>query len=102
MPHTAMVTLGLEILARASGPMTLVHFAREFYRRWEGKDSTPSAEFSEALREAILAMDHPRLRIKGPQMPGVGYVYDAANPDSYPAVLDETRVLLAGDRAGVG
>ena len=79
----ALVTLGLQIVHEERGPMRLWDFARRLRGRLR-MAPVPLAEWCDAVKATLARIDHPRLRLLAPGMTGVGYVYDAADPDSVP------------------
>lgn len=79
----ALVALGLEIVRESRGPMRLWDFSRRLGARLR-MPPMPLAELCEAVKATLAAIDDPRLRLQAPGMPGAGYVYDAADPDSVP------------------
>jgi len=44
----------------------------------------PLSDLSDAVKATLAQIDDPRLKILAPGMSGVGYVYDAADPESRP------------------
>jgi len=78
-----LVELGLEIVGEVRGPMRLWDFSRRLGRRL-GMPPVPLSDLSDAVKATISQIDNPRLRILAPGMTGVGYVYDAADPESWP------------------
>lgn len=78
-----LVELGLQIVGEVRGPMRLWDFSRRLGRRL-GMPPVPLPDLSDAVKATLSRIDDPRLRILAPGMPGVGYVYDAADPDSWP------------------
>jgi hypothetical protein len=79
----SLVELGLEIVSEVRGPMRLWDFSRRLGRRL-GMPPVPLTDLSDAVKATLSRIDDPRLRILAPGMQGVGYVYDAADPDSWP------------------
>ena len=79
----ALVDLGLQIVGEVRGPMRLWDFSRRLGRRL-GMPPVPLTDLSDAVKTTLARIDNPRLRILAPGMQGVGYVYDAADPDSWP------------------
>ena len=77
------VRLGLQIVGEVRGPMRLWDFSRRLGRRL-GMPPLPLTELSDAVKTTLSQIDDPRLRILAPGMAGVGYVYDAADPESHP------------------
>jgi hypothetical protein len=78
-----LVALGLQIVGEVRGPMRLWDFSRRLGRRL-GMPPVPLTDLSEAVKATLSRIDDPRLRILAPGMTGVGYVYDATNPESHP------------------
>jgi hypothetical protein len=59
----------------------------EFSRRLAdhlGSPPVPLDEWSQAVKETLREVNDPGLRVLAPQAPGAGYVYDAADPDTWP------------------
>ena len=79
----SFVELGLQIVSEVRGPMRLWDFSRRLGRRL-GMPPLPLTDLSDAVKATLSQIDDPRLKILAPGMPGVGYVYDAADPDSWP------------------
>ena len=79
----SLVELGLEIVSEVRGPMRLWDFSHRLGRRL-GMPPLPLTDLSDAVKATLSRIDDPRLRILAPGMQGVGYVYDAADPDSWP------------------
>ena len=78
-----LVELGLQIVGEVRGPMRLWDFSRRLGRRL-GMPPLPLTDLSDAVKNTLSRIDDPRLRILAPGMTGVGYVYDAADPESHP------------------
>jgi hypothetical protein len=78
-----LVELGLQIVGEVRGPMRLWDFSRRLGRRL-GMPPLPLADLSDAVKATLSRIDDPRLRILAPDMQGVGYVYDATDPESHP------------------
>ena len=78
-----LVRLGLQIVGEVRGPMRLWDFSRRLGRRL-GMPPLPLTDLSDAVKATLSRIDDPRLRIQAPGMTGVGYVYDAADPESHP------------------
>ena len=79
----SLVELGLQIVSEVRGPMRLWDFSRRLGRRL-GMPPVPLTDLSDAVKATLSHIDDPRLKILSPGMQGVGYVYDAADPDSRP------------------
>jgi hypothetical protein len=77
------VDLGLSIVRETRGPMRLWDFARRLEQRL-GMPRVPTGELCEAIKAALDRANDPRLALMSTTMPGVGYVYDAADPDAKP------------------
>jgi hypothetical protein len=83
--------VGLEIVARTRGPVPLLTFARCVLEHLQpGRrfvDPVPLHDFAGALKAVIRDMDDERLRVLSPSdFPGVGYVFNAADPETWPVV----------------
>lgn len=78
-----LVELGLQIVQEGRGPMRLWDFSRRLGSRL-GMPPLPLPVLSEAVKSTLSQIDHPRLRLLAPGMPGVGYVYDADDPETVP------------------
>ena len=79
--------IGLNIVEEARGPVPLLTFGRRVLERLDGAPSrpVPLPHFADALKRVIRTMEHDRLRVMSPtDFPGVGYVYNAKDPDTYP------------------
>ena len=79
----SLAELGLEIVREGRGPMRLWDFAARLRHRL-GMPPLPAGELCDAVKTALAVIEHPRLRVLAPSMPGVGYVYDEHDPDSHP------------------
>ena len=79
----SFVELGLQIVSEVRGPMRLWDFSRRLGRRLN-MPPLSLAELSDAVKATLAQIDDPRLKVLAPGMQGVGYVYDAADPDSRP------------------
>ena len=81
--------IGLNIIDEARGPVPLLTFGRRVLERLETSRPphrpVPLPHFADALKRVIRDMQHDRLRVMSPtDFPGVGYVYNARDPDTYP------------------
>jgi hypothetical protein len=79
--------IGLRIVDQANGPVPLLTFGRRMLDRLQTSrgSSVPLANFSDALKRIIREMEHDRLRVMSPtDFLGVGYVYNAQNPETWP------------------
>jgi hypothetical protein len=79
----SFVELGLQIVSEVRGPMRLWEFSHRLGLRL-GMPPLPLADLSDAVKATLSQIDDPRLKILAPGMPGAGYVYDAADPESRP------------------
>jgi hypothetical protein len=82
--------IGLNIVEEARGPVPLLTFGRRVLDRLNATQQAnrpvpPLPHFADALKRVIRDMQHDRLRVMSPSdFPGVGYVYNARDPDTYP------------------
>jgi len=88
--------IGLNIIEEARGPVPLLTFGRRVLERLDmsrppaqspaqSRPVPPLPHFADALKRVIRDMQHDRLRVMSPSdFPGVGYVYNARDPDTYP------------------
>ncbi len=79
--------LGLGIVHDARGPVPLLTFGRAVLERLGPSTPTrvPLPAFADALKHVIRDMQHDQLRVMSPTtMVGVGYVFNAADPDTWP------------------
>jgi LmbE family N-acetylglucosaminyl deacetylase len=79
--------IGLGIVSAARGPVPLLTFGRCVLERLGPRRMAliPLPEFADALKRVIREMQHDRLRVMSPSdFPGVGYVYNATDPDTWP------------------
>ena len=83
--------IGLNIIDEARGPVPLLTFGRRVLERLDAtahhapRPVPPLPHFADALKRVIRDMRHDRLRVMSPSdFPGVGYVYNARDPDTYP------------------
>lgn len=75
--------IGLHIVDEARAPVPLLHFGRRVLDRLDAR--APLPQFADALKRIIRDMDHDRLRVMSPtDFLGVGYVYNAADPETHP------------------
>jgi hypothetical protein len=84
----SLVRLGLQIVHEVRGPMRLWDFSRRLGSRLN-MPAMPLSQLSDAVRATLSTIDDQRLRILAPGSrggggTGAGYVYDAADPDSWP------------------
>ena len=77
------VEVSLSIIRESRGPMRLWDFARRLERRL-GMPRVPTGQLCEAINAALDRANDPRLALMSTSMPGVGYVYDAMDPDAKP------------------
>ena len=83
----AYTLFGLRIVSEARGPVPLLTFGRRVLERLEttSPQRVPLPRFADALKRVIRDMQHERLRIMSPSdFPGVGYVYNAHDPETWP------------------
>ena len=79
--------IGLNIVREARGPVPLLTFGRRVLERLEARrpEPVPLPHFADALKRVIRDMGHERLRVMSPSdFPGVGYVYNAHDPETWP------------------
>ena len=80
--------IGLRIVSENRGPVPLMTFGRRVLERLDappGARAVPLPRFADALKRVIRDMQHDRLRVMSPtDFIGVGYVYNAKDPDTYP------------------
>ena len=78
--------IGLSIVEEARGPVPLLTFGRRVMDLLDAHRQTPSLPlFADALKKIIRDMAHDRLRVMSPtDFLGVGYVYNAADPQTWP------------------
>jgi hypothetical protein len=78
-------SIGLRIVSESRGPVPLLTFGRRVLEHLDVPPPVPLPHFSAALKRLIQSMDHERLRIMSPtDMIGVGYVYNAQDPETWP------------------
>ena len=85
----ALSEIGLAIVAETRGPVPLMTFGRRVLDRLGQRrpfvDPVPLPHFADALKAVIKDMDHDRLRVMSPtDFPGVGYVFNVADPETWP------------------
>jgi hypothetical protein len=80
---SSLAELTLSIVREGRGPMRLWDFARRLEKRL-GMPRTPTGELCDAVKAALERANDPRVAIMSTSMPGVGYVYDAVDPDAKP------------------
>jgi hypothetical protein len=79
--------IGLHIVHEARGPVPLLTFGRRVLDRLEPSNGSgyPLPQFADALKRVIRDMGHDRLRVMSPSdFVGVGYVYNAQDPETWP------------------
>jgi hypothetical protein len=81
--------IGLGIVSEARGPVPLLSFGRRVLERLEGRadgvGGVPLPHFADALKRVIGEMADQRLRVMSPtDFLGVGYVYNACDPETFP------------------
>ena len=80
--------IGLGIVAESRGPVPLLTFGRRVLERLHEQSPpqpVPLPHFADALKRVIRDMEHDRLRVMSPtDFIGVGYVYNAQDPETYP------------------
>ena len=79
----SLAELSLDIVRETRGPMRLWDFARRLERRL-GMPRTPTGVLCDAIKQALEQANDPRVSVMATSMPGVGYVYDAQDPDAKP------------------
>jgi hypothetical protein len=79
----SLAELTLAIVRETRGPMRLWDFARRLERRL-GMPRTPTGALCDAIKLALEQANDPRVAVQATSMPGVGYVYDALDPDAKP------------------
>jgi hypothetical protein len=83
--------IGVGIVSEARGPVPLLSFGRRVLERLEGGRTAdgvggvPLPHFADALKRVIGEMADERLRVMSPtDFLGVGYVYNARDPETFP------------------
>lgn len=78
--------IGLDIVDEAHGPVPLLTFGRRVLETLGAANGTiPLPHFADALKSVIRDMGHEHLRVMSPtDMMGVGYVYNANDPQTWP------------------
>jgi hypothetical protein len=79
--------IGLGIVSEARGPVPLLKFGRDVLERLEGPGASrvPLPDFADALKRVIGEMEDDKLRVMSPtDFVGVGYVYNAVDPETWP------------------
>ena len=85
----SLIEMGLQIVHEVRGPMRLWDFSRRLGTRL-GMPPMPLSELTSAVGATLSTIADARLRILTPGSrggswgTGAGYVYDAADPDSWP------------------
>jgi hypothetical protein len=79
----SLAELSLTIVREVRGPMRLWDFARRLEEHL-GMPRLPTAALCDAVKTALQNINDPRVAILCTSMPGVGYVYDARDPDARP------------------
>jgi hypothetical protein len=77
--------IGLAIVDEARGPVPLLTFGRRVMERLDARRPTSLPLFADALKRIIRDMADDRLRVMSPtDFLGVGYVYNAHDPQTWP------------------
>ena len=81
--------VGLDVVAEARGPVPLATFGKRVLERIGPHEQRfglmPQLQFADGLKAVIRDMAHDRLRVMSPSdFPGVGYVFNATDPDTWP------------------
>src|SRR5438270_649377 len=79
--------MGLHIIQEARGPVPLLTFGRRMLQQLQTGPCSrvPLLHFTDALKRVIREMEHERLRVMSPtDFVGVGYVYNAQDPETWP------------------
>jgi hypothetical protein len=80
--------IGLGIVAEGRGPVPLMKFGQRVLERLDQHarpEPVPLAHFADALKRVITEMRDDRLRVMSPtDFIGVGYVYNAHDPETWP------------------
>jgi hypothetical protein len=79
----SLAELSLTIVRETRGPVRLWDFARRLEQRL-GMPRTPTGQLCDAIKAALEQVKDPRVAVMATSMPGVGYVYDAQDPDARP------------------
>ena len=80
-----LAEIGLDIVQEARGPVPLLTFGRRVLERLETPRAVPVPLFADALKRVIRDMADDRLRVMSPtDFVGVGYIYNAEDPDTWP------------------
>ena len=82
-----LLNVGLEIVRDARGPVPILTFGRRVLERLDPQAGyrLPLPQFADALKRVVLELQHEKLRVMAPSdFLGVGYVYNAADPDTWP------------------
>ena len=82
-----LLNVGLEIVRDARGPVPILTFGRRVLERLDPPSGhrLPLPQFADALKRVVLELRHEKLRVMSPSdFLGVGYVYNAADPESWP------------------
>ncbi|HLL90944.1 MAG TPA: hypothetical protein VK324_16705 [Tepidisphaeraceae bacterium] len=85
---TLLSDIGLDIVTETRGPVPLLAFGRRVLAKLDAAPTVdPDAvpQFADALKRVIHDMADDRLRVLSPSdFPGVGYVYNAQDPETWP------------------
>src|SRR4051794_39236838 len=82
-----LLEIGLGVVQEARGAVPLLKFGRRVLERLEGggAERVPLPHFADALKRVISEMEDARLRVMSPtDFVGVGYVYNAGDPETWP------------------
>ena len=87
----SLVELSLAIVREGRGPMRLWDFAHRLRHRL-GMPPVPTSDLCDAVKNALAAAtaEDPRLTVLATSMPGVGYVFEAADREAWPVGRRET------------
>jgi len=81
----SVLACGNAMLQGARAPIPLYRFAKSVAATLNLSSRVPTLELCNALKVLLAAMDDDSIRILSPtDFPGVGYVYDQANSETWP------------------
>ena len=81
--------IGLDVVHDARAPVPLLTFGKRVLARLQPEaEALPLPYFADALKRVIGEMHHEHLHVLSPaESFGVGYVYDARDPETWPIRL---------------
>jgi len=81
----AVTFIGLRLVKEARAPLPLWRFSQRLAAEAGVRSSADLARLSDSVKLLLIKTNHPRLAVtQSSSTPGVGYVYDRADPETWP------------------